>query len=389
MWLIQYSIVLLLYFLYSSRAFIVKHQINRRQSVLKSNDAFDIGQLAISFVSFIDPDKEWLKSLESFRKKVVSPLANHKSAFEYDAKGDPYYVKRFRPENDIRKIYDNNKTSSGKYHVVYGVKGAGKSYAVASVLAGESGVVRISVSQADTAVTIISKIAEVCGLTLIKTNADLSVFNPILKEAKKMRNGLPMTFVFEVERGSSSQDVISLVKQVSKVLALNANVIIVLSEANAVLGFGEDMRQQFLYVDGMEVHEAKEYAKKMYPSIQDQDIDNYIDKVGTLPLGIVLFCEDLSDGIPADALITDRIMQAKRDLVAFVHIPILRALKNQPDGIQVEFFRGIEDKGVLLSEPKSVGVAMKTRNVIVYHFQSGEYRLFSKAHKTAIKDLEF
>jgi hypothetical protein len=204
-----------------------------------------------------------------------------------------------------------------------------------------------------------------------------------------MRSGLPLTFVFEVERGSSSQDVASLVKQVSKVLALNANVVIVLSEAHAVLGFGEDDRQKFIYVEGMEVREAEEYARKKYPSIQDHDIANFIDKIGTLPLSIGLFCEGLTEGVPADTLINGVVAKARKDLIAFTHTPILKALKNQPDGVSIEYFDGIEDEGALLSEPKDVGVAMKKRNVIVYHFQSGEYRLFSKAHKTAIKDYEF
>jgi hypothetical protein len=352
-------------------------------------DAFDIGEIALSFVSYIDSDKEWMKSLDKFREKIVSPLANHKSSFDYDVKNDPYYVKRPSVESRIQKIYKNRDNSMGGYYIIYGVKGAGKSYVVASELEGREGVIRIDVSQGDTAISIISKIAKICGLTLTADTVSLSVFNPILKEAKVMRSGRPLTFVFEVERGSSSQDVVSLVKQVSKVLALNANVVIVLSEANAVLGFGEDKRQKFLYVDGMEVREAEEYAKKKYPSIQDNDIANFIDKVGTLPLDIGLFCEGLNDGIPADTIINDVVAEAEADLIAFSHKPILKALKNQPDGVNIKNFDGIEDKGALLSEPKDVGVAMKKRNVIVYHFQSKEYRLFSKAHKTAIKNFEF
>jgi hypothetical protein len=388
----MFAIISMFLCLHLSNAFKVNYYSNHKSMALHMitpKDAFDIGEIAISFVSYIDSDKEWMKSLDKFRKKIVSPFANHKSSFDYDVKTDPYYVKRPSVESQIRMVYDNRDNSMGDYHIVYGVKGAGKSYIVASELEGKEGVIRIDVSQGDTAISIISKIAKICGLTLTANTVSLSVFNPILKEAKVMRSGLPLTFVFEVERGSSSRDVVSLVKQVSKVLALKANVLIVLSEANAVLGFGEDKRQQFLYVDGMEVLEAEEYAKKKYPTIQDHDIQNFIDKIGTLPLDVGLFCKGLSKGVPADTLINGVIAEAKKDLIAFTHTPILKALKNQPDGVSIEKFRGIEDKGVLLSEPKYVGVAMKVRNVIVYHFQSGEYRLFSKAHKTAIKDYEF
>jgi hypothetical protein len=180
--------------------------------------------------------------LDIFRKQIVSPLAKHKSSFDYIVKNDPNYVKRPIVENQIQKIYDNRDNTMGHYHIVYGVKGAGKAYVVASVLEGREGVIRIDVPQSDTAISITSKIAKICGLTLAFKTVSLSVFNPILKEATAMRNGLPLTFVFEVERGSSSEEVVSLVKQVSKVLSLNANVVIVLSEANAVLGFGDDDR---------------------------------------------------------------------------------------------------------------------------------------------------
>lgn len=73
----QFDVALQLLFLYLSSTFIVKNHLNRRFSVLKSKDASDIGQLATSFISFIDRDKDCFKTLASFREKVVSPLADH------------------------------------------------------------------------------------------------------------------------------------------------------------------------------------------------------------------------------------------------------------------------------------------------------------------------
>jgi hypothetical protein len=81
-------------------------------------DAFDIGEIALSFVSYIDSDKEWMKSLEKFRKKIVSPLANHKSSFDYDVKNDPYNVKRPSVESRIQKIYNNRDNSMGDYYII-------------------------------------------------------------------------------------------------------------------------------------------------------------------------------------------------------------------------------------------------------------------------------
>jgi hypothetical protein len=136
----------------------------------------------------------------------------------------------------------------------------------------------------------------------------------------------------------------------------------------------------------MEVHEAKEFAKKKHPSIKEIDLENFIDKIGTLPLHIGLFCKGLSNEASADTLINKKVRQSMADLVAFAHKPILKALKNQPDGVNMNCFDGIRDEGVLLSKPKDVGVEMKSTKAVLFHFESNEYRLFSKAHKTAIKD---
>ena len=79
---------------------------------------------------------------------------------------------------------------------------------------------------------------------------------------------------------------------------------------------------------------------------------------------------------------------ARADLVAFSLQSILVALKKSPEGVKTEDFKGKEVKGLLLSQPKDVGAAMKKQNAIVYHFESNEYRMFSKAHKTALKQYE-
>ena len=56
-----------------------------------------------------------------------------------------------------------------------------------------------------------------------------------------------MTFVFEIEWGSSS-DNLSLIKHLSKKLALATNILIVLSKVDAGLGFGDDLRHEFIWV---------------------------------------------------------------------------------------------------------------------------------------------
>ena len=75
---------------------------------------------------------------------------------------------------------------------------------------------------------------------------------------------------------------------------------------------------------------------------------------------------------------------AKRDLAGFTHKPILKALKASPDGVRTVKFDGVKHEGVNLAQPKQVAVAMKEQASIVYHLPSGEYRLASRAHRTAL-----
>jgi hypothetical protein len=96
------------------------------------------------------------------------------------------------------------------------------------------------------------------------------------------------------------------------------------------------------------------------------------------------FTNSLENGESAADYIEEVLCAAKRDLSAFAHEPILEALKLSPDGVSTDMFRGVESKGVNLAEPKQVALAMKERNAIIYHHPSGEYRLASRAHRTAL-----
>ena len=60
-----------------------------------------------------------------------------------------------------------------------------------------------------------------------------------------------MTLVLEAERGRFSPEVLDSVECIAKQLAIAANVILILSEANAGLNSGDDDRQQFIWVDEM------------------------------------------------------------------------------------------------------------------------------------------
>ena len=106
--------------------------------------------------------------------------------------------------------------------------------------------------------------------------------------------------------------------------------------------------------------------------------------MGTIPLDIFDFAEALDEGENLADYIETTSRAANSDLAGFTHKPILKALKLSPDGVPTVKFDGIKHEGVNLAEPKQVAVAMKMRNAIVYHMPSGEYRLASRAHRTAL-----
>ena len=106
--------------------------------------------------------------------------------------------------------------------------------------------------------------------------------------------------------------------------------------------------------------------------------------MGTIPLHVREFTSSLENGESAADYIEEVLCAAERDLFAFAHEPILEALKLSPDGVSTDRFRGIENEGVNLAEPKDVAPAMKETQAIIYHHPSGEYRMASRAHRTAL-----
>ena len=213
----------------------------------------------------------------------------------------------------------------------------------------------------------------------------VQILIPVIREAAKRNKGVPVTVILEVETGSSSQDALAFVKYIAKKLAVAANVIIILSEANAGLEFGDDRRQKFIWVDEMSSEEAERYARKIIPNVSKADLELVFENIGKLPLDIGLVMDDLAEGSMLAAEIVNReVGRALSALNMFHHQQIIAALKGSLDGVPAGAFRGVENKGVNLATPGEVAVAMKQVNGIVYHLPSGEYRLATRAHRAAM-----
>lgn len=106
--------------------------------------------------------------------------------------------------------------------------------------------------------------------------------------------------------------------------------------------------------------------------------------MGTLPLEVAKYASALKRGVAATDYVEEAFRAAKRDLAAFAHQRILKELRSSPDGVSTDKFCGVFHDGVNLAAPQEVAVAMKKKKAIVYHLPSGEYRLASRAHRTAL-----
>ena len=323
-----------------------------------------------------------IKALEN----LLISLPTIKPLFPDDVGTDTNYVTRPLLEKEIQNVYSQKASEKvGEYTIVVGPKGAGKSFVVARALGDKEGVIHILVSQVDTPASFLGALLESCGKTVDEYKPlGLKILVEVFRKAANETRGVPVTLVLEVERGRSSPEVLDSVKCIAKQLAVAANVIVILSEANAGLILGGDDRQQFIWVDEMTNEEAETYARKIYPNVSVADLELLFENIGKLPLKIALYMKALKKGTSAAELVKQAVASALDDLKCFLHQPIIHKLKVSPDGVLASTFSGIEHKGVNLAEPRQVAVAMKDRNAIVYHLPSREYRFATTAHRISV-----
>ena len=101
--------------------------------------------------------------------------------------------------------------------IIVGAKGAGKTSAVARVLHAKKGMLALLVSDNDTPESLILKLIKQCGIDVRQgLKIGLQDFGPVLLKAAEIREGRPITIVFEVERTSTSLAVLLLIKNFAK-----------------------------------------------------------------------------------------------------------------------------------------------------------------------------
>ena len=93
-------------------------------------------------------------------------------------------------------------------------------------------------------------------------------------------------------------------------------------------------------------------------------------------------------GYTVEQFVEEKLDVADMELAVFPLQPILKALKEHPEGVSPKFFNKMKYEGVDLSDPQAVGYAMKRSNAVVYRIENQKYQLLSKPHETALQAYE-
>ncbi len=249
---------------------------------------------------------------------------------------------------------------------------------------GKKGVVKVLISSVFDKSAILQKMSEkIKGKKASAVTEEELV--AALHDAKV--DGRLATVVFEIERGDAAEQTACIrnVRSLSKMFAQVCNCIIILSEANAILVFGQDRyRETYILVPDLSIDEALEYMQaRKGADVDTKEMMQLFDSVGTNLSMLLNFVSE--EGASVDEFIAAKLREAHLDLVAFALQPILQALKNNPEGVSPEYFNKTECKGIDLSNPGAVGAAMQNSNAILYDMKENRYKLISQAHKVALR----
>jgi len=181
---------------------------------------------------------EVARNFHDLYKKLIFSLPNVTPTFSEIEGNNELYVERKELVKSILDIYEDK--SDGDYYIIVGPKGSGKSTLISQTFKGKKGVVNILINQHDTDTSIITKLIRFCNIEYEGNMKSIEPhqFQEVFISAKKQMKGKQIMIIFEVERSKGSNDVLNFIKLLAKEFALNANVIIVLSEANAALDYG-------------------------------------------------------------------------------------------------------------------------------------------------------
>ena len=214
----------------------------------------------------------------------------------------------------LQQIIDimNRKKGNGKYFVLYGAKGVGKSTIVERAAKSRKGVMILRVTTAHSREDVMEELAKTLNLTeKLKTIDYIIALNKVT-----LSDGILPTIIIEVERAGSWD----LSLGVAKDLAAACNVIIILSEANDVLEFDRDHdRANMIFIDELTEPEARQYIVALGLELSEVDIKHVIENVGTNPAALRSMQEWINKGKSIHDFVAMKLAVAEDDLARFPH----------------------------------------------------------------------
>lgn len=287
----------------------------------------------------------------------------------------------------LKQVTDviNRTEDNEKYFIMYGAKGVGKSTIAERAAKDKRGVLIIRITSAFSRDDVMRELEEVLNISELKPK--IVDFMIALEKGMSSEGTLP-TFIIEIERSGNLDENLGLqaARSIAKDLSAASNVLIILSEANAVLEFGNDRnRESFIFVGDFSESEAREYISKLNLDVSDEDIQHIIDNIGTNPAMLRSMQEWVHKGLCVKDFVKKELAAARAELVAFPHQIILKALKQHPEGVDPEYFKKIKSEGVDLSNARSLSTALQQSNAIVYRIELNRYMIISRCHQTALK----
>ena len=271
------------------------------------------------------------------------------------------------------------------YTVVYGPKGTGKTEVVEHCAEGLSGVVKLTVTSANTKDDLVSEILEQLA-DIEKSNFKVQ---QLLRAVQRCE--YKPTIIFDVEETGHSEetvvnsDTIQSVRSLAKLLSKSCAVVIILPDTNAITEFGKDTdREEYLFVGELIHEDGKKFLQKLGTHFTERELDFVFTNIGTR----VALLEKLVNQVPSqltlEQFVKDELDEAEVQLMTFPHQAILQELKKHPDGVSVMQFEGIFHDGVHLADPRAVVKSMKNSSTIVYRIDLKEYQLKSTALRTVL-----
>ena len=107
----------------------------------------------------------------------------------------------------------------------------------------------------------------------------------------------------------------------------------------------------------------------------ENEIKKIFNNIGSIPITSLSIESRVEKGLSLDDFISMTVSGTRNKLKGFKHQLILKALKDHPDGIRPKFFKKLNNKGVDLSDPKAVSMAMIESDAIIYHIELDKYTI--------------